>query len=156
GPDGTLTQAELLDRAGRLASRLGSRRSPVLVYGQKQPAVLQAFLAALRLGRPYVPADSSLPPKRIAHMLAAAGWEDAVLAEEPPAALAGELAARGVATIEIDPLGACLQGVEPAPGASLPAPDPATAAYVLFTSGTTGAPKGVPVSHAALAHFTGW
>ena len=53
GPDGALSYAELIDRSRRLASRLGARRSPVMVYGHKQPAVVVGFLAALRLGRPY-------------------------------------------------------------------------------------------------------
>src|SRR5262249_28027620 len=43
-----------------------------------------------------------------------------------------------------------VEPTDPAP------PDPETPAYVVFTSGTTGDPKGVPVSHAALEHFTDW
>ncbi|HUE30380.1 MAG TPA: amino acid adenylation domain-containing protein [Verrucomicrobiae bacterium] len=157
GPDGGLTYAEMLDRAGRLAARLARRRSPVLVYGQKQPAVLVGFLAALRLGRAYVPIDSSLPPGRVARMLAVVGSEDAVLVEEPPPPLARELEARGIATIGLDPLAACLtRSGETIGGADPPPPAPETPAYILFTSGTSGVPKGVPVSHAALAHFTSW
>src|SRR5262249_37254782 len=123
--------------------------------GGKQPAVLQAFLAALRVGRPYVPIDASLPARRIAHMLAAVGAEDAVLLDDPPPALARDLAARGIATLRVDPLGACLARGAEAADADAP-PDPGTPAYVLFTSGTTGVPKGVSVSQAALRHFTDW
>ncbi|HEX9417459.1 MAG TPA: AMP-binding protein, partial [Methylomirabilota bacterium] len=106
GPDGALSYAELIDRSRRLASHFGARPSPVVVYGHKQPAVVVGFLAALRLGRPYVPIDPSLPPARIARMLTAARPADAVLAEEPPPALARELASREITTIALDALAA--------------------------------------------------
>ena len=79
-PEGALTWAELLDRAQRLAGSLGTEPSPVLVYGHKQPAMVVAILAALRLGRPYIPVDLSAPPARIARMLEAARPTDAVFA----------------------------------------------------------------------------
>ena len=152
-PAGGLTYAELVARARSLASRLRRRRSPIVVYGQKEPAVLVGFLAALGLGRAYVPVDASLPPGRVAPMLDAVGAEDAVLVQDPPPAIGRELATRGIATMRVHPLGA---GLETTDATELPPPDPSATAYILFTSGTTGAPKGVPVSHAALAHFTSW
>src|SRR5215813_13180566 len=87
GPEGALTWAELLDRAHRLAGYLGTDPSPGLVYCHKQPAMLVAIVAALRLGRPYVPVDLSAPPARISRMLDAARPTDVVLAQDPPAAL---------------------------------------------------------------------
>src|SRR2546428_8008672 len=101
GPDGALSYAQLLDRARQLASRLGAGPSPVLVYGHKQPAVVGIFLAALRMGRPYVPIDPSLPSGRIARMLDAVRPADAVLVTEFPPALARELAARDIRTIAL-------------------------------------------------------
>ena len=156
GPDGALTWAELLDRAQRLAESLGTEPSPVLVYGHKQPAMVVAILAALRLGRPYVPVDLSAPPARIARMLEAARPTDAVFAQDPPAALAEELAARDTRTVALDPLAAGLTA-GPAPAAGdLPAHDPDGPAYIVFTSGTTGDPKGVPIPYGALRHFADW
>ncbi len=159
GPHGTLTYTELLDRAGRLATRLGGRRSPVLVYGHKEPAVLVGFLAALRLGRAYVPVDPSLPSARIDRMVAATRPGDVVFAVEPPPALADALAGCGVGAIVLDPLAAriawSVDHVDSWTPEASPL-DPDMPAYVLFTSGTTGDPKGVPISHRALAHFADW
>jgi D-alanine--poly(phosphoribitol) ligase subunit 1 len=157
-PDGTLTYAQLVRRARFLATRLGERAAPVLVYGHKQPAMLVAFLAALRLGRAYVPADSALPPARITSMLDLARPGVAVAAEELPAAVAAALAARGIPTILSGPLAEGVDSAGSAP-AALPEGPPGSAnptAYIIFTSGTTGDPKGVPIPCRALEHFTRW
>ena len=154
GPDGTLVWSALLDRARRLAAYLGPHPSPVMIYGHKQPAMVAGVLAALRLGRPYMPVDSITPPGRISRMLAIAEPTHVVLAEDAPPALASELAARRIATIALDPLATNVP--EPHGDAPVSPPDPESSAYVLFTSGTTGDPKGVPIPRAALEHFVDW
>src|ERR1051326_9192357 len=130
-PDGSLTHAALVGRARGLAARLGDRRSPIVVYGQKEPAVLVSFLAALRLGRAYVPIDPLLPPGRVERMLDAVGAGDAVLARDAPPPIARVLAARGIATLRVDALAA---GCETHDTLDPPPPDPETPAYILFTS----------------------
>src|SRR5262245_22171060 len=154
GPDGALTWSDRLHPAQRLAGSLCAEPAPVLVYGHKQPAMVVAIVAALRLGRPYVPVDLSAPPARISRMLDSARPTDVVLAQDPPAALAEELATRGIRTVALDPLAADLTGA-PAAG-DLPAHDPDGPAYIVFTSGTTGYPKGVPIPYGALRRFADW
>jgi D-alanine--poly(phosphoribitol) ligase subunit 1 len=127
----------------------------VLLYGHKEPAMIVGVVASLRAGRPYVPVDQSAPPARIARMLAAARPDHAVLAREPSPGLVEELAARGIDTIALDPLASNVTAARGAPGPPV-ADDGEAPAYIVFTSGTTGDPKGVPVPCRALHHFADW
>jgi D-alanine--poly(phosphoribitol) ligase subunit 1 len=155
-----VTYGQLLDRARRLAGRLGAGRGPAnLVYGDKQPAMVVALVAALELGRPYVPVDAASPPGRIARILDAARPGDAVLAQPASAVRARELTGRAIRMVRLDPLAAAhvVADGEVVPVLPTPCPgDAETPAYILFTSGTTGDPKGVPIPHRALRHFTDW
>ncbi|MFF5858309.1 amino acid adenylation domain-containing protein [Streptomyces sp. NPDC012751] len=143
GPDGSLTYAELADLSGRAAAALidaGTGPGDVVAVSLPRDRFLPAALLAVwRAGAAYLPLDPGDPPERSAR-LAADGGAGAVLtrgsapAGAPRPLDVGELFAYGT-------------------GRALPAIRPDDLAYVLYTSGSSGRPKGVEVAHAQLAAF---
>lgn len=110
-------------------------------------AVFRTWLAALKAGLTVVPIDAEFPQARVQHILQTAGCR-AMVTARPPAP--GSLAWSGRILM--------LPGVEELAaysGAAIPAgpSDPQRDAFVMFTSGTTGAPKSIPVSHAGIVRL---
>ena len=134
--DKTLTYGELRRRSDRLASyltkRFGDDRRPIAVLGHREPEMLIAFLGAVKSGRPYVPIDTALPQTRIDQILASS---------------------RAALTLIPDQIRQFSTGELPGPTKPLEKND---LFYVLFTSGSTGEPKGVIITLACLEHFISW
>ncbi|HEV2735895.1 MAG TPA: condensation domain-containing protein, partial [Longimicrobiaceae bacterium] len=136
----TLTYSELNARANRLARRLRERGvgtgARVAVFLPRSAELVVAEVAVLKAGAAYVPLDASYPPGRIAHVVADSGSR-VVLSR------AGEELPRlpGVERVDVDDA----RGGE-ADGARVPAGSEAVA-YLMYTSGSTGEPKGVMVPH---------
>ncbi|GHE27219.1 hypothetical protein GCM10017673_31660 [Streptosporangium violaceochromogenes] len=131
-----LTYRALQERADRLAAALRRRGvGPDTVVGLcVGPGVdlVVGALGILRAGGAYLPLDPADPPERMRVTAESAGLRLVVTR--------GGTAAPPVERIDLDRLG----GTARAGGA---APAPANLAYVISTSGSTGSPKGVAVSH---------
>ncbi|MFT4047564.1 MAG: amino acid adenylation domain-containing protein [Solimonas sp.] len=147
-----LTYAELRAQVCALAQALiaqGVRPGDIVAVALPRSARLGiALLAVIEAGAAYLPLDLSYPDERLAYMLG----------DARPRLLISDAAARtrcaalpGAPTL----LGfdALLPDASAAPDITL---TPAHPAYLLYTSGTTGRPKGVLVSHAAIVNRLLW
>jgi amino acid adenylation domain-containing protein len=133
----TWTYAELDSGADRLATGLLSAGMPpgarIGVKLNRSPELIATVIGVLKAGAAVVPLDVSYPQARI----------DAMIERAKPFRVIST-------TAEVRDL------LKTPEKQTLPAIDPDSAAYVLFTSGSTGEPKGVAMPHRALANLVTW
>ncbi|BCJ62964.1 amino acid adenylation domain-containing protein [Micromonospora endophytica] len=155
---GSTISYRTLDRqANRLAARLvaaGVRTGDTVgVFTSRSIPMLVGILATLKAGAAYVPQDVRIaPPTQLREVATIARCRVLLTTEATVGALP---VLPGVARVAVDRVMA-----EPlAPGAHVTPPTPSRpvrsddGCYVLFTSGTTGTPNGVTVTHGNLANL---
>ncbi|AYF77124.1 amino acid adenylation domain-containing protein [Nocardia yunnanensis] len=141
----------LLERGVRNGDRVG-------VYAERSEWLPVVFAAVVRTGAVYVPVDPSYPLDRIEYMLGDADPRLLITSVSPERRLAADLAIP-VLDLAADRIRAELTAADrrPVRPGELGRPiHPLDAAYLLYTSGTTGRPKGVVVHHRAVANHVQW
>jgi amino acid adenylation domain-containing protein len=152
--DSTLTYEQLDRQAGKLAGHLShlgiAHGHAVAICMERSFDWIVAALAIMRVGAAYIPLDANWPDAHLRYVLENSG-ASALVAR---AATLNRIAAGlpGPALPGIDPrrdskLIAAARRFEPIPI------DPESLAYIFYTSGPTGVPKGVEITHANLSHL---
>ena len=151
-----VTHAELDDAAARVAAWLAGRvhaGDRVLLAARSSLGFVRCYLGALRAGAVVVLANPACTAAELGHLAADSGAALAFADREPARLLAG-LGLWGAASPLIVDVGEQPDDASPAHGSgSVPRsmPRPQDTAVLAYTSGTTGIPKGVPLTHRQLA-----
>lgn len=148
-----LTFQEVYDRARGCASQLLQvciNREPVIVYMKKSPCTVTAFLGVIYAGGYYVPIDEEMPRHRI-EMILENTQAEYMICDETTIEKAGQLNFTGIILSYEEIIGGKIQSEKLwEVRENCLDMDPV---YVLFTSGSTGVPKGVVGYHRGVIDY---
>jgi amino acid adenylation domain-containing protein len=147
---GTVTYRELATRARSVTAALdratGQGRERVALLFEHDAPMVVGMMGVLASGHAYVPLDPRHPRERLAHLFADSSAR-VLLTNARNKGLAREVAP-SADVLDVDHL-----EVAPAGYQAQRPPAPSELAYILYTSGSTGGPKGVLQSHENVLYF---
>jgi non-ribosomal peptide synthetase component F len=146
-----LTYLELDHRANQLAHLLLKRgikqNNPIGILLERSLETYIAVLGVLKAGAAFVPLDPSFPSERVAFISEDAGLRDLVTTS----ALREKTSTLACPVLELDEALEQLSAQpETRPEIRV---DPLSLCYIIYTSGSSGRPKGVAISHDSITNF---
>lgn len=149
-PEGSLSYAEMNARANSVAEEIlavtDSRLGQAAILLPNTPDMIVSLLAAMKAHKAYVPLDPKLPPDRM-HMILGDVEPSVLISDDLHLPLAESLSCGRIPVVNVSSVRYSIDASDP----NVPC-DPMDRAYILYTSGTTGIPKGITFLHRNLVH----
>lgn len=153
---GSLTFKELYEQSRKIASHLISKKiynQPIIIYLHKSGACIASFLGAAYSGNFYTPIDEEMPRERVERIVNTLQPKCVITCDD---LLKDAEEMFGCEIVKYDDIINRTKVDDEAIAKTAYGMIDTDPLYVLFTSGSTGNPKGVTICHKAVIDYTEW